>query len=100
MTILQIQQAIAAHYEITIEKLVSRDRPEPLATIRRLAIYLCRVCAVEKCGQHPTFSELGAAFHRDFSTCKYACSSIEEQAKVEPAFRTEIAQWINQLIRQ
>ena len=60
----------AAHYGRTVEQLLSRERHQPLAEQRQVAMYLCRQIT------GLSYLRIGPAFSRDHSTIRHAVELI------------------------
>lgn len=74
--ITKIQNAVANHYNITIDDLKGKKRSNKVAHPRQLAMYLCRIETDE------TFPRIGLEFGgRDHSTVIFACDKIEKELK-------------------
>ena len=72
--ITKIQNAVASHYNITIDDLKGKKRSNKVAHPRQLAMYLCRIETDE------TFPRIGLEFGgRDHSTVIFACDKIEKE---------------------
>lgn len=72
--ITKIQNAVANHYNITIDDLKGKKRSNKVAHPRQLAMYLCRIETDE------TFPRIGLEFGgRDHSTVIFACDKIEKE---------------------
>lgn len=66
----RIIAATASHFDCTIEELLSRDRHQPLALQRQIAMYLCRQLT------ELSFPSLGRVFGRDHTTVVHADRQI------------------------
>lgn len=69
-TILQIQTAVARHFGIRVDQIMSRRRSRCFSHPRQLAMYLAR--------ELTTFSypQIGKYFGRDHATVIYACERV------------------------
>jgi hypothetical protein len=79
-----VQAVVAADFGVTVEALPSRDRSEPLATARRVAMAIAR----ELTGA--TFARVGEQFARDHGTVIHAVESVRDQCTTETAFAARV----------
>lgn len=64
---------VCAHYGVTPDELMARDRHKSVVEARQIAIWLCRRRL------RMSFPELGRAFgNRDHTTCMSACHRIDK----------------------
>jgi chromosomal replication initiator protein len=75
----EIQSAVADHFELSIEELLSKDRSRRFAGPRQIAMYL----ACEHSGQ--TLPAIAAAFGRDHSTVVHARDKVRASHRNDPA---------------
>lgn len=61
---------------VTREALLGRRRTQPLATIRQIAMYLCRESGYN-------FAEIGEVFNRHYSTVIGNCQNIAERRETD-----------------
>jgi chromosomal replication initiator protein len=79
--VLEIQKAVAAHFELPVETLRGKRRTSSVALGRQVAMYLTKQLT------SLTLVEIGRRFgNRDHSTVLYACSRVAERAATEPSF--------------
>ncbi|MCH9664574.1 MAG: chromosomal replication initiator protein DnaA [Gammaproteobacteria bacterium] len=76
VSISRIQKAVAAHYDIPLDDLLSTKRHASITLARQMAMFLCRELT-----SHST-TEIGAAFGgKNHSTVLYSCVSFEKLLK-------------------
>ncbi|HEU4544387.1 MAG TPA: helix-turn-helix domain-containing protein [Jiangellaceae bacterium] len=81
----RIIDRVAAHYGITRDELLSRDRHKSIAEARQVAMWLCR----ELLGM--SYPELGRAFgNRDHTTCIAGVRRIARAKGTTLVSRTEL----------
>jgi chromosomal replication initiator protein len=69
-----IQQAVAAHYGLSVQELISPNRAARIAWPRQVAIHLCKTLT------ETSLQELGQAFGgRDHTTVLHACRRVAER---------------------
>jgi chromosomal replication initiator protein len=69
-TIVDIQRAVAAHYNLGTEDLEGLRRRRTIVLARHVAMYLCRVLT------EASLAEIGEAFNRDHTTVLHAVRRI------------------------
>lgn len=79
-----IKHVVATDYGVTHEELAGRDRHEPIATARRIAMALCRELTMA------TLHKLGEAFDRDHGTVLHAQVSVRDQCETDAAFAARV----------
>jgi chromosomal replication initiator protein len=85
MTLEAIVQAVAEHYDIPAQEILSAKRNGPIVKARQVAVFLCR----DLLGH--SYPKLGAFFGgRDHSTIIYAVKKINKLRKVNPQLNKEI----------
>ncbi|MFA6101240.1 MAG: chromosomal replication initiator protein DnaA [Victivallaceae bacterium] len=72
ISIYSIQKAVADHFDIRVNDILSEKRPKNIAEPRMVAMYLCR-----KMTNH-SFPEIGAAFGKNHATIMNANKKIPE----------------------
>ena len=78
-TIERIQEAVAAHYGLTVAKLTSASREQKIALPRQVAMFLCRELAKE------TFQLIAEKFNKkDHTTVIAAKERVEELLGQDP----------------
>jgi chromosomal replication initiation ATPase DnaA len=88
-TIGEIQLAIARHYEISVQKLVSKDRHEEIVWPRHLAIYLSRQLT------NAPSQMVGEMFgDRDHGTVLHAVKAVEARKKTNAVADAEVRYWL------
>jgi len=68
---LTLCQAVARHFDVTVDDILSRDRSKAVAEARAVSMWLAR----SKLGM--SYPELGREFVRDHSTCMSSVRKIE-----------------------
>jgi chromosomal replication initiator protein len=83
----RIQASVAAHYELSVDELVSAGRAARLAWPRQVAIHLSRQLT------HASLNAIGAAFGgRNHATIIHACKRVAERVQTDPEAAAEVAQ--------
>jgi len=81
----RIQEAVAAHYGLTVPKLTSASREQKIALPRQVAMYLCRELAKEK------FQSIAETFNKkDHTTVIAAVERIRTLMQTDEAVRTAV----------
>lgn len=90
--IAEIQERVAAAFELSRSELLSRSRRRPVAAARQVAMYLCRDLAARGEGA-PTsrrswasFPRIGMAFARDHSSVMHACDVVTRRRETDRSF--------------
>jgi chromosomal replication initiator protein len=82
----KIQEAVAAHYGLTVAKLTSPSREQKIALPRQVAMYLCRELARE------TFQSIAEKFNKkDHTTVIAAVDRVLKLASTEQEVRAAVA---------
>ncbi len=85
-TIEKIQEAVSAHYGLTVAKLTSPSREQKIALPRQVAMYLCRELARE------TFQSIAEKFNkRDHTTVIAAVDRVRGLIETDEAVRTAVS---------
>lgn len=85
ISIYAIQKAVADHFDIRVNDILSEKRPKNIAEPRMVAMYLCR-----KMTNH-SFPEIGAAFGKNHATIMNANKKIPELCQKDEGMRRSIA---------
>ena len=86
-----IQMAVADHFGIEIEDLVSQKRTRELARARQIAMYMCRELT------QMSFSNIAQVFNReDHTTIMHACRQIEKMIAENDEEKQTITLLLNQ----
>ena len=86
-----IQIAVADHFGIEIEDLVSQKRTRELARARQIAMYMCRELT------QMSYSNIAQAFNReDHTTIIHACRQIEKMIAENDEEQQTITLLLNQ----
>jgi chromosomal replication initiator protein len=89
----RIQEAVAAHYGLTVAKLTSSSREQKVALPRQVAMYLCRELAKEK------FQSIAEKFNKkDHTTVISAVDRIRTLIETDPAVREAVATLTTRLL--
>ncbi len=84
-TVSRIQRAVASHFNLTVEVMLSRGRPHRIMRPRQIAIYLCRKLTTR------SLTQLGFCFGgRDHTTIIHAVRKIEKLITSDEAFAREV----------
>jgi chromosomal replication initiator protein len=76
ITPLEIMNAVAAHYQLTVDDLCGNSRVAHIATARQVAMYICRDQT------NLSLPKIGQLFgNRDHTTVMYAAKKIEDLMK-------------------
>jgi len=88
----QIQQIIAAHYNITVEDLKSKKRGAKYSIPRQIAMYICRTYLEE------SLPKIGNAFGgKDHTTVMHSVDKIKKEIKLDKNLELDIEKMINQI---
>lgn len=82
-----ILKFICNHYGIEQEELLGKKRNKTIATIRQIAMYLCRKMT------DASLPKIGFAFGRDHTTVIHACEKIEKMKKEDKSFENQLQQF-------
>jgi chromosomal replication initiator protein len=78
-TVPAVQSAVAAHFGVTVEELLSKSRAARIAWPRQLAMFLARELT------HASLPVIGQAFGgRDHATVHYACKKVSDRVANDP----------------
>jgi chromosomal replication initiator protein len=81
----QIQDAVARHFGLKIEELLSKKRSRSVAFHRQVGMFLARRLT------NLSFEEIGSLFGgRDHTTILYACEKIEKQSATDKILASKI----------
>jgi chromosomal replication initiator protein len=82
----RIQASVAAHYELSVDELVSAGRAARVAWPRQVAIHLSRQLT------HASLNAIGAAFGgRNHATIIHACKRVSDRLKTDPEAAADVA---------
>ncbi|MFV0249815.1 MAG: chromosomal replication initiator protein DnaA [Bacilli bacterium] len=88
----QVQQLVAASYNITIEELKSKRRITNISFPRQIAMYICRTYLEE------SLPKIGIEFGgKDHTTVIHSVDKIKKQLKTNPELNIEIDKIISQI---
>ena len=92
--IVAIQEKVAEHFAIPLSDMMSRRRPENIASARQIAMFISRQMT------EISSSAIGQAFGgRDHATVLRACQLVKDRMDVDPNFRQLVSSLERQLIR-
>jgi chromosomal replication initiator protein len=82
----QIVEAVAEAFDISMDKLLSRDRSRDIALPRQVAMYLLRQ-------ENISLPQIGAAMGgRDHTTVMYACDKVADLIETDSRLRRQVIQ--------
>jgi len=88
----KIQEAVAAHYGLTVAKLTSASREQKIAMPRQVAMFLCRELAKE------TLQSIAEKFNkRDHTTVMAAVERVKEVMAQDPQVQVEVSALVARL---
>lgn len=88
----QVQQLVAAHYNISVEDMKSRKRLAKIAVPRQIAMYICRIILEEP------LSKIGIAFGgKDHTTVMHSVDKIKKEILKDQSLEIEIQKLLNQI---
>lgn len=76
--------AVATHFKISLEDMMSRKRPERLSFPRQVSMALFRDMTED------SLESIGQQFGRDHGTILYACRKVHGRADVDERFRKDL----------
>ena len=82
LTILEIQQSVAKHYNVTIAQILSSERTQSLVTPRQLAMYISRKYAMK------SLTEIANEFKKTHATILHGTKTIQTRLDVEPELKS------------
>ena len=89
-----IQKKVAEHYDIRMQDMTSKRRPENIAFPRQVAMYLSRQLT------ESSLAAIGEAFGgRDHGTVLHACRQVKDRMEVDPQVRQTVGFLEKQLQR-
>lgn len=84
ITVNEIKEKIAVHYNIRIEDMISKSRKHEIALARQMAIFMSRKLT------NLSLKEIGAEFGgRDHSTVLHSCSAIQDYLDTDQKMRID-----------
>jgi chromosomal replication initiator protein len=87
LTLAQVQEAVARHFQLTIAELTAAKRTRDLVFARQVAMYLCRELVKS------SFPEIARRFGgRDHSTVIHACTKIRNETERDGKVRMLVGQ--------
>ena len=88
----RIQEAVAAHYGLTVAKLTSASREQKIALPRQVAMYLCRELARE------TFQSIAEKFNKkDHTTVIAAVERVKTLSTDDEGMRSAVSSLVSKL---
>lgn len=88
----QVQQVVAAHYNITVEELKSKKRNANISVPRQVAMYICRTVLEE------SLPKIGMEFGgKDHTTVMHSVDKIKKEITNDASFKNEIDKLISKI---
>lgn len=88
----QVQQVVAAHYNITVEDLKSKKRNANISVPRQVAMYICRTVLEE------SLPKIGMEFGgKDHTTVMHSVDKIKKEITNDASFKNEIDKLISKI---
>lgn len=88
----QVQQVVAAHYNITVEDLKSKKRNANISVPRQVAMYICRTVLEE------SLPKIGMEFGgKDHTTVMHSVDKIKKGITNDASFKNEIDKLISKI---
>ena len=88
----QVQQVVAAHYNITVEDLKSKKRNANISVPRQVAMYICRTVLEE------SLPKIGMEFGgKDHTTVMHSVDKIKKEINNDASFKNEIDKLISKI---
>lgn len=88
----QVQQVVAAHYNITVEDLKSKKRNANISVPRQVAMYICRTELEE------SLPKIGMEFGgKDHTTVMHSVDKIKKEITNDASFKNEIDKLISKI---
>lgn len=88
----QVQQVVAAHYNITVEDLKSKKRNANISVPRQIAMYICRTVLEE------SLPKIGMEFGgKDHTTVMHSVDKIKKEITNDASFKNEIDKLISKI---
>lgn len=88
----QVQQVVAAHYNITVEDLKSKKRNANISVPRQVAMYICRTVLEE------SLPKIGMEFGgKDHTTVIHSVDKIKKEITNDASFKNEIDKLISKI---
>lgn len=85
ITFTRIQEAVARHFNVTVDDLTGPRRPAGIAWARQFAMYVCR-----QVNQSP-YQTIAKAFgNRDHATVIHACRKVHQLAGADDKTKGEL----------
>lgn len=88
----QVQQVVAAHYNITVEDLKSKKRNANISVPRQVAMYICRIVLEE------SLPKIGMEFGgKDHTTVMHSVDKIKKEITNDASFKNEVDKLISKI---
>ena len=88
----QVQQVVAAHYNITVEDIKSKKRNANISVPRQVAMYICRTVLEE------SLPKIGMEFGgKDHTTVMHSVDKIKKEITNDASFKNEIDKLISKI---
>ena len=86
LDIKEIQQAIARRYSVTMEQMLSPERPQSVVTPRQLAMYVARKFTPK------SLPEIAEKFNKTHATILHGVRNIEKRLDTEPELKASLVE--------
>lgn len=88
----QVQQVVAAHYNISVEDLKSKKRNANISVPRQIAMYICRTVLEE------SLPKIGMEFGgKDHTTVMHSVDKIKKEISTDAVFKNEVDKLISKI---
>ena len=85
LTLAHIQQHVAEHYNISVDKLRAKTRKRPVVIARQLSMFLAKNLT------NKSLKSIGEMFGgRDHSTVIYSCRAVQDMMDTDREFRSTV----------
>ena len=91
VTIEEIQEAVASHYSVTKEQILSSERTASLVTPRQLAMYIARKFSSKN------LADIANKFGRTHATILHGVKTISKRLDVEPELKDNLEHLLTEL---
>ena len=86
LDIKEIQQTVAKRYAVTMEQMLSQERPQSVVTPRQLAMYIARKFTPK------SLPEIAEKFNKTHATILHGVRNIEKRLDTEPELKTSLVE--------
>lgn len=91
LTIKEIQQVCASHFNSTMDDILSHERTQSIVTPRQLAMFISRKYTSKG------LKEIASAFDKKHATIISGCKTIQERLSNEPNLRADLEEILSKL---